>query len=63
LRAQDVSLAGRRFSFAGGETIHTENSYKYTIDGFRALAAQAGWKVANSWTDAERLFSVHALTR
>ncbi|WP_027172383.1 L-histidine N(alpha)-methyltransferase [Methylobacterium sp. 10] len=63
LRTQDVSFADRRFSFSKGETIHTENSYKYTIDGFRDLATQAGWKVAKSWTDAERLFSVHALTR
>lgn len=63
LRAQQVSLAGRRFSFSEGETIHTENSYKYTVDSFRDLASQAGWNVAKSWTDGERLFSVHALTR
>jgi dimethylhistidine N-methyltransferase len=63
LRTQDVSLEGRRFRFSEGETVHTENSYKYTIDGFRDLAAEAGWDVAKSWTDAEGLFSVHALTR
>ncbi|GJE16043.1 L-histidine N(alpha)-methyltransferase [Methylobacterium marchantiae] len=63
LRAQEVVLAGRRFGFSAGETIHTENSYKYTIEGFRGLADQAGWNVARSWTDPHRLFSVHALTR
>ncbi|WP_026597192.1 L-histidine N(alpha)-methyltransferase [Methylobacterium sp. 77] len=63
LRAQDVVVAGRRFSFAEGETIHTENSYKYTIERFRDLADQAGWNAAKTWTDAEQLFSVHALTR
>ncbi|GBU17645.1 MULTISPECIES: L-histidine N(alpha)-methyltransferase [Methylobacterium] len=58
---QTVSVGGRRFSFASGETIHTENSYKYTLDGFRALAAGAGWQPLQVWTDPAGLFSVHAL--
>ncbi|MFL6797373.1 MAG: L-histidine N(alpha)-methyltransferase [Xanthobacteraceae bacterium] len=57
--AQDVSLAGRVIHFAAGETIHTENSYKYTLASFAALARAAGWKPAAVWTDKE--FSVHAL--
>ncbi|MEA1831480.1 L-histidine N(alpha)-methyltransferase [Methylobacterium durans] len=62
-RAQTVEVAGRPFRFADGETIHTENSYKYTVDGFRSLAASAGWTLGTVWTDPERLFSVHALNR
>ncbi|ACB81565.1 conserved hypothetical protein [Methylorubrum populi BJ001] len=62
-RAQTVRVAGRSFSFREGESIHTENSYKYTLDGFRALAARAGWASVEAWTDADGLFSVHALRR
>lgn len=58
---QTVTVAGERFSFAGGETIHTENSHKYTIEGFRNLATRAGWKPVAVWTDADNLFSVHEL--
>lgn len=49
------------FHFAAGETIHTENSYKYTVDGFARLAEQAGLRVMHSWLDEEKLFSVHYL--
>lgn len=62
-RAQSVRVAGRGFAFAEGESIHTENSYKYTLDGFRALAARAGWASVEAWTDRDGLFSVHALRR
>ncbi len=62
-RAQSVRVAGRGFAFAEGESIHTENSYKYTLDGFRALAARAGWASVEAWTDRDELFSVHALRR
>lgn len=61
--AQSVAVADRRFDFAAGESIHTENSYKYTIESFRALAVQAGWTAGAVWTDPEALFSVHALRR
>ena len=60
-RAQVVSLLGRRFSFRAGETIHTENSHKYTVAAFRDLAAEANWTTSRLWTDARRLFSVHEL--
>ena len=60
-RAQKVSLAGRTFDFAAGETIHTESSYKYTVPGFQALAAQAGFEPQHCWIDSERLFSIHYL--
>ncbi len=60
-RAQTVTLDGERFAFDEGETIHTENSHKFTVDGLRALAVTAGFKPAAVWTDPERLFSVHWL--
>lgn len=58
---QTVRLLGTSFSFRTGESIHTENSYKYSIDRFTALAQGAGWRVRESWTDAAKMFSVHAL--
>ncbi|MCJ2090129.1 L-histidine N(alpha)-methyltransferase [Methylobacterium sp. E-005] len=59
--AQDVAVGSDTFAFAAGETIHTESSYKYTVDTFRALAERAGWRWIQVWTDADGLFSVHAL--
>jgi dimethylhistidine N-methyltransferase len=59
--AQTIRLDGRAIAFAAGETIHTENSYKYTIESFRTLAARAGWTSVAAWTDAAGYFSVHAL--
>ena len=61
LGRQTVRVLGRAFSFAKGERIHTENSYKYSIEEFQALARSAGWTPAHSWTDADRLFSLHLL--
>ena len=60
-RHQTVSIGGRLFEFAAGETIHTENSYKYDIERFRDLAMSAGWSHRSVWTDRDRLFSVHLL--
>ncbi|MCJ2021106.1 L-histidine N(alpha)-methyltransferase [Methylobacterium sp. E-065] len=59
--AQDVAIGSDTFAFAAGETIHTESSYKYTVETFRALAERAGWRWIQVWTDADGLFSVHAL--
>ncbi|HME27927.1 MAG TPA: L-histidine N(alpha)-methyltransferase [Acetobacteraceae bacterium] len=61
LRDQVVRVAGHAISFASGETIHTENSYKYAPERFAALAEQAGWHSAELWTDPARLFSLHLL--
>jgi dimethylhistidine N-methyltransferase len=60
-KAQKVRVLGRSFSFRPGESIHTENSYKYNLERFTALANDSGWTRRESWTDAERMFSVHAL--
>jgi dimethylhistidine N-methyltransferase len=61
LRPQSVTIAGRRYSFGEGETIHTESSYKYAPRRFAALAASAGWRLETTWMDSDRLFSVHML--
>ncbi|MEZ5567169.1 MAG: L-histidine N(alpha)-methyltransferase [Halioglobus sp.] len=60
-RDQAVTLAGERIDFAEGETIHTENSYKYTVDGFSELASAAGLTLERTWLDNDKLFSVHYL--
>ena len=59
--AQQVRIEGRTFSFAPGEGLHTENSYKYSPEGFLRLAERAGFQGQALWMDAERLFSVHFL--
>jgi len=56
---QSVTIAGTRVRFAAGELIHTENSYKYAIPEFHALAARAGFTAIDTWTDKDQLFSVH----
>lgn len=60
-KAQTVTVGGEAFEFEPGETIHTENSYKYTRDGFKNLAHQAGWLEQALWTDPAGNFSVRAL--
>jgi L-histidine Nalpha-methyltransferase len=60
-KAQTVRMLGTSFSFRPGESIHTENSYKYSLERFAALARGAGWRVRETWTDAANMFSVHAL--
>jgi L-histidine Nalpha-methyltransferase len=61
-KAQRVRVLGHHFLFRPGESIHTENSYKYSIDRFTALAQASGWQVKESWTDQNSMFSVHVLT-
>ena len=58
---QTVTIGAHRFVFERGESIHTENSYKYTIAEFQALAARAGFRAAKVWTDRRGWFSVHGL--
>jgi uncharacterized SAM-dependent methyltransferase len=61
--AQDVSIEGRRFHFDAGESLHTENSYKYTLESFAALASASGFDCLGQWTDPRDLFSVNYLQR
>ncbi len=60
-KRQKVRVAGRMIEFRSGETIHTENSYKYSLESFSALARGSGWNPAAVWTDAGGKFSVHVL--
>lgn len=57
-QAQSVRCNGTTIRFAEGESIHTENSYKYTLQGFEELAARAGFKLCRGWLDDEALFGV-----
>ena len=60
--AQTVTVAGESFSFGAGETIHTEYSFKYTLDEFADLMADAGFSVEEVWTDDRSYFSVQYCT-
>lgn len=59
---QIVSIDSTPFSFTRGESIHTENSYKYTREAFIKLAARANFQSDALWVDAQQLFSVHLLS-
>jgi L-histidine Nalpha-methyltransferase len=59
---QQVEVAGVVHRFRSGETIHTENSYKYAPDAFRALAASSGHACRSTWTDAQGAFAIYHLT-
>lgn len=60
-KPQTVRVLGRSFAFRAGEGIHTESSYKYSLERFAALARGSGWSPQASWTDPDQMFSVHAL--
>jgi dimethylhistidine N-methyltransferase len=58
-RDMDFRVAGSFFRMRAGETIHTENSYKYSLPEARLLARVSGWEPVAAWTDANALFSLH----
>lgn len=58
LRPQVVRIDGRAFLFSEGETLHTENSYKFTRAGFEALASSAGWALEGGWVSPPPEFAV-----
>ena len=60
--AQTVPLGDATVSFAAGELISTEYSYKFDLEGFASLAARAGLAVRDVWTDDRHYFSVQYLT-
>ena len=62
LASQTVRLGSHRFAFDAGESIHTENSYKYSVEEFRTLAREAGFAGKRVWTDRKGLFALHGLT-
>jgi dimethylhistidine N-methyltransferase len=61
VREQRAHIGGRVLAFAAGETIHTENSYKYTPESFSALAREAGFGAQRMWTDPAHWFGVFFL--
>jgi dimethylhistidine N-methyltransferase len=62
LKRQRIKLCGECIDFRAGETIHTENSYKYSLESFGAIARGAGFAPLAVWTDAAQYFSVHVLS-
>ncbi len=58
---QTVLLDGQAYRFEDGETLHTENSHKFSVHGLRALATEAGFLPGPVWTDPDGLFSLHWL--
>jgi len=60
--AQTVMVAGEPVVFEAGETIHTEYSYKYTLDDFAGLVDEVGFSVQEVWTDDRSYFSVQYCT-
>jgi len=61
LERQSVRVGRHRFGFDAGESIHTENSYKYSVEGFRALAAGAGFRTTTVWSDRRAQFALFGL--
>lgn len=58
-RDLEFRVCGKSFRMVEGETIHTENSYKYTLEEVRLLARAAGWDPVAFWTDADGMFGLH----
>ncbi|MCX6926109.1 MAG: L-histidine N(alpha)-methyltransferase [Verrucomicrobia bacterium] len=58
---QRIRIGDHEFLFKAGDTIHTENSYKYTPQEFQQLAWQAGWSTERVWLDPRKYFSIHLL--
>ncbi len=61
VKRQKVRVAGETIEFKAGETIHTENSYKYSVESFASMARGCGWKPLTVWLDKKKYFSVHAM--
>jgi L-histidine N-alpha-methyltransferase len=59
--ARTVLVAGQPVRFERGESIHTENSYKYEPARMRAMVQAAGWSTAKTWSDSNGLFAIWLL--
>lgn len=59
---QTFTVQDRRFQMRAGETIHTENSYKFTIDGLTATAEAAGWRAGQAWTSPDPAYALLRLS-
>ncbi|MBF0383870.1 MAG: L-histidine N(alpha)-methyltransferase [Magnetococcales bacterium] len=60
-KEQQINVNGSNFKFCKGESIHTENSYKYSVQSFQKLAASVGFKPVKTWVDPQSYFSIHYL--
>lgn len=60
-RPTSFSITGRRFAMEAGETIHTENSHKYTEESFAGIVTKAGWRIARSWIGDEPAYAMFLL--
>ncbi len=60
LKRQKAKVARETIEFRAGETIHTENSYKYSVEKLAALARGAGWRPLKAWSDTRHYFSIQA---
>ena len=58
LKKQEITIADQAFVMDEGETLHTENSYKFSIDGIQQLAASQGLQAGPVWTDAQKWFGL-----
>ncbi|UWN48800.1 Histidine N-alpha-methyltransferase [Alcanivorax sp. ALC70] len=58
-RDQTISVADQRIQLPAGTRIHTENSYKFTVEGFSRELVDAGFAPLSSWVDDQGLFSIH----
>ncbi|MEG3641450.1 L-histidine N(alpha)-methyltransferase [Magnetococcus sp. PR-3] len=56
---QIIKIGDHSFTFEKDETIHTESSYKYSVEAFRDLASTAGFHSEALWMDEEKRFSIH----
>lgn len=56
-----AQVAGVEIGFVAGETIHTENSYKFTHARFAALVERGGWRIAKRWASPSPEFAIYLL--
>jgi dimethylhistidine N-methyltransferase len=61
ITAHKVAISGKTFDFNAGERVHTENSYKYTVEEFQDIARKAGFTPQTTWVDSRSYFSLHYL--
>ena len=57
-RAQTVRVGGTAFRFKAGESLHTENSYKFTVEDVTGMARRAGWTLIERWIAPPPAFAV-----
>ena len=62
VRPTKITLDSREFSFQEGETLHTENSHKYTVERLKALIDQTPWAINHVWTDPKGWYAACLLS-